>query len=273
MMDFLNPILFAPFNLTPQMQVAVACSFIFSQLVYLFTDSYWSKRSCYKVLPDIEKIEWQTRIMSTIHALIIFPVVAYVLLTDAEYNRDPIHGRNTLSDFGMCLSAGYFMADLSLVVRYRIPPVTPIVCHHVFAGWGFLLAISNLGAVRWFGTYLLLTEATSPFNNLHWHLVKSNMGHLHLTRVIGYMFTATWIIFRLAVNPLLLYRIYFFWDGLMSIPGSISISLMINIVFLILLNTIYFITGPFYELVFGSPLVSKNIKVARSSKSRKSNSY
>jgi len=257
----------APFNTSVEMRIWIASSFVICQILYSLSDWFWSKKSYYKALPFLEQIEWQSRIASTVHSLFVFPIVVYVLLTDNAYNSNPANGRNDWSDFAMCLSIGYFLSDFLLVIRNKLPPMLPIILHHIFAGWGFLIAIGTEGAGRWFGTYLLLTEATAPWNNTHWALVRSGMADHSLTKFIGYLFATTWFVFRILIKPVVIYQYYNFWDEIMAAGIHIVLILTINIVFLILLNTVYFFTGPFYELVFGSAKAIEKVepKVLRKS--------
>jgi len=266
-MDFLSSeqlaagfqtVLQTPFALQTYLYYVIFGSFIVSQLTYVVTHWYFSRHTFYGKLPLLEQIEFQSRVVSTMHGTTVFPMVLYVLLTDAEYHADPVHGKSDISNVAMAFGVGYFFSDFILIVRYNIQPLWPIICHHVFAGWGFLIAIGDHGGGRWFGTYLLLTEATSPFNNTHWSLTKAGMKESRITKLIGYGFTLNWIIFRLAINPYLVYRIYYFWNELVASGPYIFLVLMTNCVFLVLMNNVFFITGPFREIVFGEKKVDTN---------------
>jgi len=250
-MDILEPILNAPLYLSTENQVWITCSFVICQILYLVSDWYWSNKDYYKALPHIEQIEWQSRIVSTVHASIVFPLVVYILLSDAEFSVNPATSRNPIGDFTMCLSVGYFLSDLILILRHRIPPLLPLILHHVFAGWAFIMAIGPKGGARWFGTYLLLTEATAPWNNTHWALSRTSMKDHHITRYVGYLFVLTWIVFRLLIKPYALYQFFYSWNAIVETGIHVSVVLTINIGFLLLLNIGYFITGPFYDLAFG----------------------
>lgn len=250
--QILTPFWTALFACDRTMFMVVTSAFVVSQIIYVITDAYCGKNmASYRALPLIEKKEWQSRVVSTVHACIVFPICLWVLLTDDEYHSNPVTGRSWWADFSMALGVGYFLSDTVLILRYRIPPIIPILCHHVFAGWAFYNAIGTLDCPRWFGTYLLLTEATGPFNNTHWKLLKSGYKDHKITTIVGYIWTINWIVFRLAINPYLLYRVYAFWDRIVALGVYVSILIFTNVIFLVLLNTVYFFTGPFYELTFG----------------------
>jgi len=250
-MNALEKFVRAPFALESHLYSVIFVSFLVSQFTYYLTHNYSIKRTWYKSLPLVEQIEHQSRIVSTLHAALVFPIVFWVILTDNEYHNDPINGRNAWSDISMAMGVGYFLSDFILVVKYQIPPVWPIVFHHVFAGFGFLIAIGQLGGARWFGCYLLLTEATTPFNNTHWALHKCGMQTSKITKIVGYIFTINWVVFRLSINPFLLYRIYHLWNDLLLMDIYLVVILFANVVFLVLMNSVFFFIGPFYEIIFG----------------------
>jgi len=251
--------------------LVILLAFIGSQLIYYFTHYYCKGNAkFYKSLSLMDKVEFQSRVASTVHAVIVFPIVAYVVLTDTEYNNNPVFGRNEWSDIAMCFSIGYFLSDSVLVLKYWIPPVVPIMCHHIFAGWGFLLAIGAHGSGRWFGCYLLLTEATAIWNNGRWSLIKIGYDErTTITQIFGYMFTLNWIVFRLLINPFLLYKIYNYWSDIIKSGPFIYTLLGLNIIFLILLNTTFFFVGPFKEICFGKQEIETKTEIPKSPTEKK----
>ena len=49
------------------------------------------------------------------------------------------------------VSMGYFIADLCMVLYFRLPPVAPIVIHHVLATFGFSFGNGAYSQCCWFG--------------------------------------------------------------------------------------------------------------------------
>lgn len=105
----------------------------------------------------------------------------------------------------------------------------------------------------WFGSALLMTEATSPFNNTHWMLSKIGFEEKKITKIIGYLFALNWIVFRIIIPDFIVYRLFIKWDDFIAMNITPKLILGTNMLFLTLMNHIYFVTGPFYELVFGKP--------------------
>jgi len=246
--DFVN----TPFYVDSRIWGYICSSFLLCQLIYAFTDSYFSQKKWYQQLPLVERKEWESRTASTLHAVIVFVLCFYVMITDNTFWNDPVFGSNDLCVFSMAIGVGYFLSDTILILKYDIPPLVPILLHHGFAGWGFLFCVGIKGQARWFPSFLLLTEATTPFNNTYWMLQRCGMKDSKLCQVMGKIFAIFWLIFRVLINPIVLYRLYQFRDHLLATHIYVQLMLGLNIAFLLLLNNIYFIIGPFYGIMFGS---------------------
>jgi len=250
--EFVSISIRVPFQVSHIHYARIMTSFILCQIIYLVVDWYSKRYSrSYSSLNKREQAEWQTRVASTFHSLTVWSISCYVILTDHEMANQPVFTKNPLSGIAFCISIGYFASDFLKIIRYRIPPVLPIICHHLFAGWGFLICVSTIGEAHWFGTFLLLTEATNPFNNTYWFLEKLGRKNTVFYQLIGYCFVFSWFIFRILVNPVVVWKAYLFWDHLMELSFYLKFLLALNIGFLMLMNNVYFITGPFYEIIFG----------------------
>ena len=142
--------------------------------------------------------------------------------------------------------------------------MVPIMLHHIFASWAFFTCVSITRKGTWFGTVLLLTEATNPFNNTHWFLQKSGQDNTKFFRFIELGYAFTWTVFRICLNPYLLYKAYIHYPQMLVRMSSYHLFILwLNISFLGIFNTIWWITGPFYNIVFeGGELAKKKQKSA-----------
>jgi len=243
---------YVPFTVDAYLYQFIVGSFLICNLLYLATHWYLSKHSkSYLGLSLVDQKEMQSRVASTLHSVIVFPICFCVVVFDLEFFNNPVRGSNDWCLIAMAIGVGYFLSDSILILKYNIPPIVPIMAHHIFAGWGFLGAIGSIGQSRWFPTYMLLTEATTPFNNTHWMMGKLGLSETRTYRVISLTFATTWLIFRVLINPLLIWRLYLFWEHLAEMRHYNKMALSVNISFLLLLNNIYFITGPFLEIFRG----------------------
>jgi hypothetical protein len=101
------------------------------------------------------------------------------------------------------------------------------------------------------------TEATTPINNINWMLGKYGLENAPSGKFAAKMFAFSWIIFRLMINPFLLYRAWTNFDQLLEMPLYCQVYLTGSVVFLMSLNTIYFIVGPFLDILFDRPVKQK----------------
>jgi hypothetical protein len=74
------------------------------------------------------------------------------------------------------------------------------------------------------------------------------MGETALAKFVGFMFALTWLVFRILLNPYLYWKLYMHWDELLTISIYLKFFLTLNVGFLSLLNNVFFIQGPFFEL-------------------------
>eukprot|EP01116_Phalansterium_solitarium_P023120 TRINITY_DN793_c0_g5_i1.p1 TRINITY_DN793_c0_g5~~TRINITY_DN793_c0_g5_i1.p1 ORF type:complete len:282 (-),score=95.54 TRINITY_DN793_c0_g5_i1:197-1042(-) len=258
--DFLR----TPFLVSNFHYSIIVGSFIACQLSYVWGNWYFSRKSrTYRKLSEQDKIEWQTRIASTLHALVAFSIAAYLVLFDQKFNADPVNYRQPWGVIVMAIGVGYFAADFVLIVRYNIQPLAPIIAHHVFAGWGFLAGVSEMGKCLWFGVYLLITEGSTPFNNIYWILEKCGLASTRLGRAVGKLFALSWLMFRILINPFLIYKVYISWPQMLLMRPYFFLILFVNMFFLISMNTVYFIIGPFRKLAFAKATTVAEVEKVR----------
>jgi len=256
-----------PFEVDRVLYIIVLSSFLVCRIVFWISHWYLKTTKHYPKLALVDRIEWQTRVVSSMHSCIVFPICLWVVLTDNELAANPLFGRSWPVYYCFSIGIGYFGSDFIQVVYYGIPPVVPLVCHHVFASWGFFVAMSNIGGGAWFGAALLLTEAANPFSNVWWMLEKAGRKDTRAYAIIGYCFALSWLVFRVLINPYIIWKLYMFWDDAMAMSPYLKFLLALNMTFLIAMNNVYFVTGPFFGILFGS----NNAKVTSASKSSSSN--
>eukprot|EP01095_Lingulamoeba_sp_RSL-Kostka_P004466 TRINITY_DN15714_c0_g1_i1.p1 TRINITY_DN15714_c0_g1~~TRINITY_DN15714_c0_g1_i1.p1 ORF type:complete len:265 (-),score=44.28 TRINITY_DN15714_c0_g1_i1:245-1039(-) len=204
--------------------------------------------------------EWLTRVPSTLHAGLAATIAIYLVATNNELSESPVKHRAFESITVFCISAGYFWADAIFIIFFKLEPIVPILCHHAFASFGFLTAVSEHGGEGiWFGTCLLITEVSTVFNNWEWYLQKLEVKS-NLKTFVEIIYTVSWLIFRILINPYLLYKVWIHWELLLDINVYCGFFLGLNMMFLMLLNNYYFITGPFYGYIFRSSIKEEEIE-------------
>nr|XP_013998648.1 unnamed protein product [Salmo salar] len=69
-------------------------------------------------LADKQKVEWNSRTVSTLHALLVGLFCLYILLFDDAINEDPVWGDPTLVKINVGVTTGYLISDLLLIFYY-----------------------------------------------------------------------------------------------------------------------------------------------------------
>ncbi|QCD77946.1 hypothetical protein DEO72_LG1g1574 [Vigna unguiculata] len=129
----------------------------------------------YGKLNRAEKIEWNNRGFSTVHALFVsfasfyFVVLSDLFKTDSQEEL-VINRSSTFSNSVLGISIGYFLADVAMIL-WHFPALGGLeyVLHH---GLSMVSIIQSLlsGQAQIYILMILFSESTTPFVNLRWHL-------------------------------------------------------------------------------------------------------
>lgn len=92
----------------------------------------------YLKLPTGKQIDWNTRVISSIHATVVSSMCAYTLIYDEGLSKDPIWWDAPVVRTSCAIVVGYMIADLIIMtVHYRnIGEV-----FYFFSSWGIYLCI------------------------------------------------------------------------------------------------------------------------------------
>ncbi|XP_056353537.1 TLC domain-containing protein 4 isoform X2 [Oenanthe melanoleuca] len=146
--------------------IAVA-SFTVFQLLFHFLSSWASTRITpgFKNLSQKRKIEWNSRTVSTFHALVVGGFCLYILLYDDAVNADPLWGDPSIVKLNIAITTGYLISDLLLIIFYwKAIGDKFFVIHHLAALYAYYFVLSE-GLLAYFGNFRLLAEFSTPFVN------------------------------------------------------------------------------------------------------------
>ncbi|BBH04490.1 TRAM, LAG1 and CLN8 lipid-sensing domain containing protein [Prunus dulcis] len=129
----------------------------------------------YHKLSKAQRVEWNNRGFSTVHAIAVAFSSFYLLLLSDTFHEDHrdeliISRRSTLSDTTLGISIGYFLADLGMIF-WHFPALGGLeyVLHHALSMFSiFLSLVSGKGQI--YILMVLFSESTTPFVNLRWYL-------------------------------------------------------------------------------------------------------
>uniref|UniRef100_A0A3B1IGG8 Si:dkey-10f21.4 n=1 Tax=Astyanax mexicanus TaxID=7994 RepID=A0A3B1IGG8_ASTMX len=142
-------------------------SFVSSQWLFHRGSSGLSERltPAFITLNYTQRTQWNSRVPSTIHALVVGLLCLYILLFDEATRRDPVWGDPTLVKLNVGITSGYLISDLLLMVFYwNIIGEKFFVIHHLAALYAYYYVLSQ-GLLPYFANFRLLSELSTPFVN------------------------------------------------------------------------------------------------------------
>lgn len=231
----------------PIIPSAVIGGIIASKLVYdlahmasaIHFKSYYS-------LSRLQRIEWDNRVISTIHAIFITTMSLYLvfisdLFADNQHAGIVILRKSTLSTFALGVSLGYFLADLGMIFWvYPSLGGKEYVVHHLLSAASLAYAMLT-GEGQFYTFIVLMSETTTPGINLRWYLDTAGMKRSRLYLVNGVMMFFAWLIARVLLFIYLFYHLYSHADQLKQIHIYGLVLVCIVPVVLFIMNLIWFV--------------------------------
>lgn len=231
----------------PIIPSAVIGGIIASKLVYdlahmasaIHFKSYYS-------LSRLQRIEWDNRVISTVHAIFITTMSLYLvfisdLFADNQHAGIVILRKSTLSTFALGVSLGYFLADLGMIFWvYPSLGGKEYVVHHLLSAASLAYAMLT-GEGQFYTFIVLMSETTTPGINLRWYLDTAGMKRSRLYLVNGVMMFFAWLIARVLLFIYLFYHLYSHADQLKQIHIYGLVLVCIVPVVLFIMNLIWFV--------------------------------
>uniref|UniRef100_A0A0A0L1M1 TLC domain-containing protein n=1 Tax=Cucumis sativus TaxID=3659 RepID=A0A0A0L1M1_CUCSA len=184
--------------------ISIPAGVLASKLVYDLTDMISSVYfKSYSNLSRIQRVEWNNRAMSTVHAIFITAAALYMVFLSDLYSDQyfgPITFRNsTISTFGLGVSVGYFITDLVMILWFY-PAIGGMeyVIHHLLS----LLAVAYAmltGEGQLYTYMVLISETTTPGINLRWYLDTAGMKKSKAYLINGIVIFFAWLVLQMHV--------------------------------------------------------------------------
>ncbi|KAL4635928.1 transmembrane protein 56-B-like isoform X1 [Arapaima gigas] len=186
-------------------------SFLFFQWVFHSVSP--SVSSCmtsgFMQLSCKQKIEWNSRTVSTLHALLVGHFCFYILFFDSAITEDPVWGNPTLVKITVSITAGYLISDLLLIIYYWTAIGDKFfIVHHVAVLYACYYVLSQ-GMLPYFANFRLLAEYSTPCVNQRWFfevLGYPKSSKANITN--GIMMAIVFFLVRVAVIPVYYSRMY-----------------------------------------------------------------
>lgn len=179
-------------------------SFAIFQLLFHVLSSCFSRlvTSGFNKLDRKKQIEWNSRTVSTFHALVVGAFCLYILLYDDDVNADHVWGDPSLVQLNLAITTGYLISDLLLIITYwnAIGDIY-FVIHHFVALYAYYFVLDR-GLLGYFANFRLLAELSTPFVNQRWFFEVLGYSKSSKSNIInGILMTAVFFLVRIAVIP------------------------------------------------------------------------
>ncbi|CAL9760035.1 unnamed protein product [Musa acuminata subsp. burmannicoides] len=208
-----------------------------------FISSFYFKG--YSSLTKIQRIDWNNRGMSSIHAIFVTIMSIYLvfcsdLFSDNSINLPITFRSSSLSTFGLGVSVGYFLADLAMIAwSYPSLGGMEYVLHHTLSA--IAVAYTMLSGEGQFYTYLvLISEITTPGINLRWFLDTAGMKRSQAYLVNGAMVFLAWLVARILLFIYLFYHIFLHYDQVRQMRSFGYLLIFVVPSALAIMNIIWF---------------------------------
>ncbi|XP_030052833.1 transmembrane protein 56 [Microcaecilia unicolor] len=182
----------------------VAGSFMVFQFLFSAVSPHLSSSFSqrYRELPAGKKCEWDSRCVSTSHALIVGSFCLYILAFDEKVNADPVWGDPRLVKMNVAITCGYLLYDILLLARYwKLMGDAYFICHHlaVLYAYGYVL---NRGVLPYFANFRLISELSTPFVNQRWFFDATGQPRSSWPVLLnGFAMVTVFFLVRIAVIP------------------------------------------------------------------------
>ncbi|KAG8436775.1 hypothetical protein GDO86_007744 [Hymenochirus boettgeri] len=198
-------------SFSPLIVSVSAISFAVFQFLFHVGSSWLSRHiTCgFSKLNAKQKIEWNSRTVSTFHALVVGSFCVYILMYDDAVNTDPVWGDPFMVKLNVAITSGYLISDLLLIIYYwKAIGDKYFVTHHVAALYAYYYVLGE-GMLPYFGNFRLLAEFSTPFVNQRWFFEVLGFAKYSLPNMVnGVLMTVSFFIVRIAVIPIYYSRVY-----------------------------------------------------------------
>ncbi|KAL9453004.1 hypothetical protein AB3S75_008740 [Citrus x aurantiifolia] len=219
----------------------LACKVVYD-LTQLISTFYFK---AYNGLTKIQRMEWNNRGISTVHAIFITALSLYYVfwsdLFSDQQHTGPITFRSSwLSNFGLGVSVGYFLADLGMIFwLYPSLGGMEYVVHHSLSG--IAVAYSMFSGEGQLYTYMvLISEVTTPEINMRWYLDTAGMKRSTAYLVNGVIIFFAWLIARILLFVYMFYHVYLHYDQVVEMHAIGYLLVFVVPFVLAIMNVMWF---------------------------------
>ncbi|CAA0832943.1 TRAM- LAG1 and CLN8 (TLC) lipid-sensing domain containing protein [Striga hermonthica] len=167
----------------------------------------------YNGLTKIQRIEWNNRGVSTLHAVFISAMSLYFVFWSELFSDNNSAGLITfryssLSTFALGLSVGYFIADLGMIC-WLYPSLGGVeyIVHHSLSAIAVAYSLLT-GEGQLYTFMVLISEVTTPEINMRWYLDISGLKRSNAYLINGVVIFFGWLVARILLFVYMFYHLY-----------------------------------------------------------------
>ncbi|GFO41459.1 transmembrane protein 56 [Plakobranchus ocellatus] len=230
------------FDTTYYPVAAFSCAFFLYLFRYASPKMSSKFSSKYNLLSHEDQVDWNNRVNSTVHSVVVSCMCAYTMLSDNEITEEPIWWDSPLVRTSCAIVAGYMTSDVIIMaVHYQQMGEVFYVLHHGASIYAYYY-VMTYGVLPYFANYRLVAEFSTPFVNQRWFLTQ--LGYEKSSAVFvsnGVAMALTFFLVRIAVMPSYWHRVYSVYNtpGFNRL-GYIQLCLIIPCVILDVINIYWF---------------------------------
>ncbi|XP_034355475.1 TLC domain-containing protein 4 [Arvicanthis niloticus] len=195
-----------------KLAVGTLCSsFVIFQVLFHFVSYWFSARvsSGYNNLSIEKKIEWNSRVVSTCHSLLVGIFGLYLFFFDEATIADPLWGDPTYVNINIATASGYLISDLFIILfNWKVIGDKFFILHHCTALAAYFFVL-KYGVLAYIANFRLLAELSSPFVNQRWFFETLKYPKFSKVNVInGILMTVVFFIVRIMAIPPMYFYVY-----------------------------------------------------------------
>lgn len=220
---------------------ALIYSLMYRYLPYISKHYLFS--SHYKQLSGDKRkeMEWNSRIISNIHAIMITLFGAYVFFSEEQFYKhlNMLHHCSP-AVIMTASSIGYFFVDSYYVLSHfpRLGGI-PIVIHHL-AIIGAQLGVVVYSQFQLMGVTISVTEITTPFINQMWFLTALNRKNTMAFKINGFLIWFFWLMSRVGYSVASVWLWIVRWEQMTTACHFVWVFFTLQLVNITFLNVMWF---------------------------------
>lgn len=201
---------------------AVLGGILVFKLVYDLTQlisSFYSRT--YNGLTKIQRIEWNNRGVSTLHAIFISTMSLYFVFWSDLFSDHQSTGlitfrNSTPSTVTLGVSVGYFISDLGMIC-WLYPSLGGVeyIVHHSLSAVAVAYSMFT-GEGQLYTFMVLISEVTTPEINMRWYLDIAGLKKSNAYLINGVVIFFAWLVARILLFVFMFYHVYLHHDQVMQ---------------------------------------------------------